>query len=123
MTPAEQYRPAETSFVGDTVAESRKRFRKFVLTMDQLVESNRVQDARNQLPKVEALGKELHRLLNPRDAHDQRTLNTIDKELVRLRRSVREGWGGKVGTGALALVLGGVLGVGALLGALWMYVS
>ncbi len=111
----------ETNLLGDALEESRLQFRQIVATIDRLVEQNRKDDARNQLTRLETLGKELHRLLNPRDKADQKNREQIDRELQRLQRTLRPGLSGMVGTSLIALVLGVGIGIAALTAILWMW--
>jgi len=111
--------PATTNLLGDALADSQREFRRLVALVDQLIDQGRVDDARAQLPKIETLAKELRRLLQPTDAVDRKKRESIDREVRRLQRALRKGWGSAVGTGLVALIVGGALGAIALVMLLW----
>jgi hypothetical protein len=123
MTTAHNpYKPAGTNMLGETLSDSRVRFRQLVTSLDALVTGKQVEEARTHLPKLHAMQKELHRLLNPRDSVDQKALAQIDRDVARLRDTLAKGWKGTVGLHLLAVVLGGVLGVSGLIWLLWKIV-
>lgn len=117
------FKPAGTNLLGETLTDSRVRFRQLVTSLDALVAGRQLEEGRNHLPKLHAMQKELHRLLNPRDAVDQKALAQIDRDVARLRAALAKGWGGTVGKSVVAVVLGGVIGVVALLWLLWKYMG
>lgn len=96
------------------MGESRQHFRKVLSTLDQLIVQERLDDARRHLPKLEALGQELHRLLNPGDPVDRKLRSQIERDLARVHKSLKPGWGGSVGRSIAAMVVGGILGIVAL---------
>ncbi len=116
MTTRDTHLPAETNLLGDALVESRRHFRKLLHSLQQLIADDRLEEGRRHLPKLEALAQELHRVLNPRDPVDRKLLAQIDRDLAGVSKALRKGWGGTIGKGVLALVLGGVLGVIALIG-------
>lgn len=122
MPASPAYQPAGTNFLGQAVTDSRQRFRMLVQTLDELVAGKRLEEARTHLAKLEAMKTELHRMLNPRDPVDQKTLAQIDRDVVRLRKAVAKGWGGAVGKGLLAAVFGTVIGVALLLWLMWKFI-
>jgi len=111
----EAFRPEGTNLLGDALGESRQHFRKVLSTLDQLIAADRLDEARRHQPKLEALGQELRRLLNPGDPVDRRTRDQIDRDLARVQKSLKKGWGGSVGRGIAAMVVGGILGIVALI--------
>ena len=117
------HQPAGTNMLGETLTDSRQRFRQLVTSLDALVKAGKLDEARGHLPKLAAMQTELHRLLNPRDAVDQKALAQTDRDVARLQDALRKGWGGAVGKGLLAVVFGGLVGVIALLWLLWKFVA
>ncbi len=113
------HRPAGTNLLGETLTDSRQSFRRLVTSLDTLVASGKVDEARTHLVKLEAMRTELHRLLHPEDPVDQKALAQIDRDAQRLRKALKKGWGGAVGAGLLAVILGGILGVAALFWFMW----
>jgi hypothetical protein len=114
------HEPTATNMLGDALGESRQHFRKLVQSLDRLVAADRLDEGRSHLPKLEALAKELQRLLNPRDPVDRKVRAQINRDLLRIQKAMRKGWGGAVGTGLLAVILGSVFGVAALIGIFWL---
>jgi hypothetical protein len=123
MRAPNSYQPAGTNLLGETLVASRQNFRQLVNSLDSLVANGRFEEGRAHLPKLAAMKTELHRLLNPRDPVDRKALNQIDRDVARLERALAKGWGGTVGKGLLAVVLGGVIGVAGLLWLLWRFVA
>jgi len=123
MSASNAYKPAGTNLLGETLVDSRVRFRQLVSSLDALVKNGRLEEGRTHLPKLAAMQTELHRLLNPRDPVDAKSLAQIDRDVARLRSSLRKGWSGAVGKGLLALILGGSTGVVLLLWLLWRFMS
>lgn len=117
---ARSHEPTGTNLLGDALSESRQQCRKLITSLERLAEANRLEEGRSHLPKLEALVKELHRLLSPRDAHDRRILQQLDRDLARLQKALKKGWGGAVGTGLLAIALGSLFGIAALVGIFWL---
>lgn len=113
--------PAGTNFLGEALSDSRVRFRQLVTSLDTLVSNGRVDEGRGHLPKLEAMRTELHRLLNPRDSVDQKALAQIDRDADRLRKALKKGWGGQAAGLLLAAVIGGTVGVAALLWGMWHF--
>jgi hypothetical protein len=116
------YQPAGTNFLGEALNDSRQKFRQLVATLDALVSGRRLDEARTHLPKLTAMQTEMHRMLNPRNAVDQKSLQQIDRDVERLEKALRKGWSATVGKGLLAVALGGVLGVAALLWLMWKFI-
>jgi hypothetical protein len=123
MTSKSAYEPAGSNLLGETLVDSRQRFRQLVASLDALVKAGRLEEGRTHLPKLAAMQTELHRLLNPADPVDRKARAQIDRDAARLQRTLKEGWGHAVGKGLLALVLGSVLGVAALLWLLWKFMG
>lgn len=115
------HRPAGTNLLGETLSDSRVRFRQLVTSLETLVANGRLDEGRGHLPKLEAMRTELHRLLNPRDPVDQRALSQIDRDSERLRKALKKGWGGHAAGILLAAILGGIVGVAALLWGMWHF--
>ena len=113
--------PAGTNLLGETLTDSRVKFRQLVTSLDTLVAGGRTDEARGHLPKLEAMRVELHRLLNPRDATDSKALAQIDRDAERLRKALKKGWGGQAAGLLLATIIGGTLGVAALLWGMWHF--
>jgi hypothetical protein len=113
--------PAGTNFLGEALSDSRVKFRQLVTSLDTLVTSGRTDEARGHLPKLEAMRVELHRLLNPRDTTDAKALTQIDRDSERLRKALKKGWGGQAAGLLLATIIGGTLGVAALLWGMWHF--
>ena len=122
MPSPNAFQPAGTNLLGETLVDSRVRFRQLVASLDALVQEGKVEEGRTHLPKLAAMKTELHRLLNPRDPVDQKALAQIDRDVKRLQQALKQGWGGAVGKGLLAIVFGGVIGVALLLYLLWKFV-
>ena len=122
MPASSAYQPAGTNFLGEALSDSRQKFRQLVGTLDALVNGKRLDEARAHLPKLLAMQTEFHRMLNPRDAVDQKSREQIDRDVERLQKALRKGWSGTVGKGLLAVALGGVLGVAALLWLMWKFI-
>jgi hypothetical protein len=122
MPSASSYQPAGTNFLGEALTDSRQKFRQLVSTLDALVAGRRLDEARTHLPKLAAMQTEMHRMLNPRNVVDQKSLQQIDRDVERLEKALRKGWSGTVGKGLLAIALGGVLGVAALLWLMWKFI-
>jgi hypothetical protein len=122
MSARNAFEPAGTNLLGETLVDSRQRFRQLVTSLDSLVQNGRVEEGRSHLPKLAAMRKELHRLLNPHDAVDRKALAQIDRDVERLQRALRKGWGGAVGRGLLAVILGSVIGVAGLLWLMWKFI-
>jgi hypothetical protein len=116
------YQPAGTNFLGEALTDSRQKFRQLVAMLDALVSGRRLDEARTHLPKLTAMQTEMHRMLNPRNIVDQKSLQQIDRDVERLEKALRKGWSGTVGKGLLAIALGGVLGVAALLWLMWKFI-
>lgn len=115
MSASRAHAPTATNLLGDALEESRQHFRRLVSSLDRLATEDRMEEGRVHIAKLEKLADELHRLLNPRDPVDRKVRDQIDRDVARLRKTFRKGWGGAVGTGLLALVLGGLLGLVALI--------
>jgi len=122
MTSPRSFQPAGTNLLGEALGDSRQKFRQLVMSLDALVQSGRVEEGRDHLPKLAAMQKELHRLLNPRDPVDQKALAQIDRDAARLGRALKKGWGGAVGKGLLAVVFGSLIGVVALIWLMWKFI-
>ncbi len=122
MAGRNAFQPAETNLLGETLVDSRQRFRQLVTSLDSLVQNGKQDEGRTHLPKLAAMRTELHRLLNPRDPVDRKALAQIDRDFGRLERALRPGWSGAVGKGLLAVILASVIGVVALLWLLWKFV-
>ena len=122
MPASSAYQPAGTNFLGQALSDSRQKFRQLVATLDALVNGKRLDEARAHLPKLLAMQTEFHRMLNPRDAVDQQSREQIDRDVERLQKALRKGWSRTVGKGLLAIALGGVLGVAALLWLMWKFI-
>jgi len=122
MPSASSYQPAGTNFLGEALTDSRQKFRQLVATLDTLVAGRRLDEARTHLPKLTAMQTEMHRMLNPRNVVDQKSLQQIDRDVERLEKALRKGWSRTVGKGLLAIALGGVLGVAALLWLMWKFI-
>jgi hypothetical protein len=122
MTSPRSFQPAGTNLLGEALGDSRQKFRQLVMSLDALVQSGRVEEGRDHLPKLAAMQKELHRLLNPRDPVDQKALAQIDRDAARLERALKKGWGGAVGKGLLAVVFGSLIGVVALIWLMWKFI-
>jgi hypothetical protein len=122
IAPNPSKAPAGTNFLGETLSDSRVKFRQLVTSLDTLVANGRLDEGRGHLPKLEAMRTELHRLLNPRDPVDRKSLETIDRESDRLRRALKKGWGGRAAGMILAAVIGGTIGVAALLWGMWHFI-
>ena len=122
MSASNAYKPAGTNLLGETLVDSRVRFRQLVGSLDALVKNGRLKEGRTHLPKLAAMQTELHRLLNPRDPVDQKALAQTDRDVERLQQALKKGWGGAVGKGLLAIVFGGVLGVALLLWLMWKFI-
>jgi hypothetical protein len=120
MPASSAHQPAGTNFLGAALTESRQKFRQLVTMLDALVSGRKLDEARVHLPKLQAMQTELHRVLNPRDPVDQKALAQIDRDCERIGKALKKGWGGTVGKGLLAVALGGVLGVAALV---WLMLS
>jgi hypothetical protein len=116
MTVSRAHTPAASNLLGDALEESRQHFRRLVSSLESLARQDKMEEGRQHIAKLEALAQELHRLLNPRDPVDRKVRQQIDRDLERMRKTFRKGWGGAIGTGILALVLAGTLGVAALIG-------
>lgn len=119
MTARSIHEPTESSFLSEALQQSHSHFRQLVSSIDRLIEADRQEDARRHLPKLHALGKELHRLLNPRDQVERRNRDKIDREIERIEKALRKSLSGTVGTGLMATLLGGALGVITLAGILY----
>lgn len=123
MASPNLFEPAGTNLLGEALVDSRQRFRQLVASLDALVKSGRIEEGRTHLKKLSAMQTELHRLLNPRDEVDQKALAQIDRDVRRLQQALKKGWGGAVGTGLLAVLVAGVLGVAALLWLMWKFLG
>jgi hypothetical protein len=123
MTSRNVHQPAGTNLLGETLVDSRQRFRQLVASLDSLAQAGKLEEGREHLPKLQAMQTELHRLLHPRDPVDAKALAQIDRDVERLEKALRKGWSGAVGKGLLAAVLGGVIGVALLLWGLWKFMT
>lgn len=122
MTSSSIHQPAGTNFLGETLVDSRQKFRQLVTMLDSLAAAKKLEEGRTHLPKLLAMQTELHRLLNPRDRVDQTALAQIDRDVERLERAFAKGWGGAVGKGLLAVAAATVIGVGALAWLMWKFI-
>ncbi|MSR47101.1 MAG: hypothetical protein EXS13_08555 [Planctomycetes bacterium] len=123
MPAPSAFQPAGTNFLGETLTDSRQRFRQLVGSLDAIVASKRLEAGRAHLPKLVAMQTELHRMLNPRDGVDRKSLEQIDRDVTRLEDALKKGWGGTVGKGLLAVLFGAVIGLGGLLWLMLQYFS
>jgi hypothetical protein len=122
IAPNPSKAPAGTNFLGEALSDSRVKFRQLVTSLDTLVSNGRLDEGRGHMRKLEAMRTELHRLLNPRDAVDRKSLEQIDRDSERLRKALKKGWGGRAAGVLLAAVIGGTIGVAALLWGMWHFI-
>jgi len=122
IAPNPSRAPAGTNFLGEALSDSRVKFRQLVTSLDTLVANGRHDEGRDHMRKLEAMRTELHRLLNPRDPVDRKSLEQIDRDAERLRKSLKKGWGGRAAGVILAAVIGGTIGVAALLWGMWHFI-
>ena len=123
MPASSSHQPAGTNFLGEALADSRQKFRQLVTSLDSLIAGKRIEEARVHLPKLAAMQSELHRVLNGRDAVEHKALAQIDRDVTRIQQALKEGWGGTVGKGLLAVAIGGVVGIAGLLWLMWKFIS
>jgi hypothetical protein len=121
IAPQPSKAPAGTNFLGETLTASRQHFRQLVASLDTLVANGRQEEGRDHLKKLEAMRVELHRLLNPNDPVDRNALTQIDRDAQRLQRALKKGWGGQAVGLLLAAVIGGAIGIVALLWGMWHF--
>ena len=117
------YQPAGTNLLGETLAHSRQQFRNLVTSLDSLIANKKLDEARVHIKKLAALQTELHRLLNPRDAVDQKALAQTDRDFARIEKALAKGWGGSVGRGLLTVILAGTLGVTLIVLLVWKFLG
>ena len=121
IAPKPSRPPAGTNLLGETLSDSRVKFRQLVTSLDTLVSNGRLDEGRDHLKKLEAMRTELHRLLNPSDPVDRKSLAQIDRDSERLRKALKKGWGGQAAGVLLAAIIGGTIGVVALLWTMWHF--
>ncbi len=123
MSAHNPFRPRESNLLGETLVDSRQKFRQLVSSLESLVKGGRLDEARTHLPKLAAMQTELHRLLHPHDPVDRKALAQIDRDVARLSKDLAKGWSGAVGKGLLAVVFGSVIGVVLLLWLMWKFIA
>jgi len=112
--------PQSSNLLGDAVVESRQQFRKLMTQLERLANEGYMEEGRKLLPKLEKLAHEVLRILNPRDPVERKYRAQIQRDLERVQKALKKSWGGAVGVGLLALIVGSILGIVIVGGILYM---